>query len=119
MNKYTENNFTIYNENAFIVMRKILDKYPQGRFDMIFVDPPYFLSNNGFTCQNGAMVSVNKGQWDKSKGLFADLEFYGYTLTFFYFSVNSNFFQTVDLMYCHTVHPKKEGCHPLGSYPEI
>lgn len=76
MNKYTENNFTIYNENAFIVMRKILDKYPQGRFDMIFVDPPYFLSNNGFTCQNGAMVSVNKGQWDKSKGLFADLEFY-------------------------------------------
>ncbi|MBO4576131.1 MAG: site-specific DNA-methyltransferase [Neisseriaceae bacterium] len=76
MNKYTENNFTIYNENAFMVMRKILDKYPHGRFDMIFVDPPYFLSNNGFTCKNGEMVSVNKGEWDKSKGLFADLEFY-------------------------------------------
>ncbi|MBQ9259185.1 MAG: site-specific DNA-methyltransferase [Neisseriaceae bacterium] len=76
MNKYSKDNFTIYNENAFLVMRKILDKYPQGRFDMIFVDPPYFLSNNGFTCQNGEMVSVNKGKWDKSKGLFVDLEFY-------------------------------------------
>ena len=32
--------------------------------DMIFADPPYFLSNNGVTCQNGKMVSVNKGAWD-------------------------------------------------------
>lgn len=66
----------IYNEDAFIVMRRILDKYPSGCFDMIFVDPPYFLSNNGFTCQNGQMVSVNKGGWDKSNGLAGDLEFY-------------------------------------------
>ena len=43
---------------------------------MIFADPPYFLSNNGFSCQNGQMVSVNKGNWDKSKGMTADLEFY-------------------------------------------
>ena len=35
---------------------------------MIFADPPYFLSNDGFTCQNGKMVKVNKGEWDKSKG---------------------------------------------------
>lgn len=76
MNKYSEDRFTIYNENAFSVMRKILDKYPHGCFDMIFVDPPYFLSNDGFTCQNGEMVSVNKGTWDKSRGIFADLEFY-------------------------------------------
>lgn len=40
-----------------------------GEFvDMIFADPPYFLSNDGFTCQNGRMVKVNKGDWDKSKG---------------------------------------------------
>ncbi len=40
-----------------------------GEFvDMIFADPPYFLSNDGFTCQNGKMVKVNKGEWDKSKG---------------------------------------------------
>ena len=32
--------------------------------DMIFADPPYFLSNNGITCQGGKMVSVNKGSWD-------------------------------------------------------
>lgn len=35
-------------------------------FDLIFADPPYFLSNNGITCQNGQMVSVNKGEWDKA-----------------------------------------------------
>lgn len=36
---------------------------------MVFADPPYFLSNNGITCHAGKMVSVNKGTWDKSKGV--------------------------------------------------
>ena len=35
------------------------------KFDMIFADPPYFLSNDGITCKGGKMVSVNKGSWDK------------------------------------------------------
>lgn len=35
------------------------------RFDMIFADPPYFLSNGGISCQSGHVVSVNKGEWDK------------------------------------------------------
>lgn len=35
------------------------------KFDMIFADPPYFLSNDGFSVQNGKIVSVNKGEWDK------------------------------------------------------
>lgn len=35
-------------------------------FDCIFADPPYFLSNDGITCQAGRMVSVNKGMWDKA-----------------------------------------------------
>ncbi len=39
------------------------------QFDMVFADPPYFLSNNGLTIQNGKIASVNKGQWDKSQGL--------------------------------------------------
>ncbi len=39
------------------------------KFDMIFADPPYFLSNDGLTVKNGKVVSVNKGKWDKSKGL--------------------------------------------------
>ncbi|MDL2219126.1 site-specific DNA-methyltransferase [Ruminococcaceae bacterium OttesenSCG-928-O06] len=37
---------------------------PQS-IDMIFADPPYFLSNDGVTCHSGKMVSVNKGEWDK------------------------------------------------------
>ena len=41
----------------------------RGEFvDLIFSDPPYFLSNGGITCQNGKMVKVDKGSWDKSKG---------------------------------------------------
>jgi site-specific DNA-methyltransferase (adenine-specific) len=38
------------------------------KFDMIFADPPYFLSNDGISVQSGQPVSVNKGEWDKSKG---------------------------------------------------
>lgn len=38
------------------------------KFDMVFADPPYFLSNNGLSIQNGQIVSVNKGTWDKSQG---------------------------------------------------
>ena len=34
-------------------------------FDMIFADPPYFLSNGGISVQSGKIVSVNKGDWDK------------------------------------------------------
>lgn len=37
-------------------------------FDMVFADPPYFLSNNGLSIQNGQIVSVNKGSWDQSHG---------------------------------------------------
>lgn len=42
-----------------------LKKLKKESVDMIFADPPYFLSNNGITCQAGKMVSVNKGDWDK------------------------------------------------------
>ena len=35
------------------------------KFDLIFADPPYFLSNNGISYQAGKIVSVNKGNWDK------------------------------------------------------
>ena len=45
------------------------------KFDMIFADPPYFLSNGGISVQSGRMVSVNKGDWDRSNGLEADLKF--------------------------------------------
>lgn len=45
------------------------------KFDMIFADPPYHLSNGGISVQSGRMVSVNKGDWDKSYGYEADYEF--------------------------------------------
>ncbi len=42
-----------------------LKKIKTGTVDMVFADPPYFLSNDGITCKSGKMVSVNKGSWDK------------------------------------------------------
>lgn len=45
------------------------------QFDMIFTDPPYFLSNGGISVQSGKQVSVNKGNWDKSHGFDKDNEF--------------------------------------------
>lgn len=35
------------------------------KFDMIFADPPYFLSNGGISVQSGKIVCVDKGEWDK------------------------------------------------------
>ncbi|SFP79977.1 site-specific DNA-methyltransferase (adenine-specific) [Oscillibacter sp. PC13] len=46
-----------------------LEQIKAGSIDMIFADPPYFLSNDGITCQAGKMVSVNKGSWDKIASL--------------------------------------------------
>lgn len=43
----------------------VLEKLAPLSVDMIFADPPYFLSNDGITCHSGHMVSVNKGEWDK------------------------------------------------------
>ncbi|RDU65994.1 site-specific DNA-methyltransferase [Helicobacter didelphidarum] len=40
----------------------------ENKFDLVFADPPYFLSNDGLTIQSGKIVSVNKGQWDKNNG---------------------------------------------------
>ncbi len=46
------------------------------KFNMIFADPPYLLSNGGISVQSGKQVIVNKGEWDKSHGLEEDLKFY-------------------------------------------
>lgn len=52
---------TLIQGNSLEVLKNIK---PES-IDMIFADPPYFLSNNGITCQGGKMVSVNKGSWDR------------------------------------------------------
>src|SRR5579885_1697169 len=59
----------IYQGNCFELLDAIAEKYPEGRFDCIFADPPYFLSNGGITCHAGRMVKVDKGDWDKSQGV--------------------------------------------------
>ncbi len=57
----TDNFKLIYND-IFKAIKKVEDK----SIDMIFADPPYFLSSDGITCSGGKMVSVNKGEWDKT-----------------------------------------------------
>src|SRR3989441_4091720 len=54
---------------------EILAAIPENCVDLIFADPPYFLSNDGITCHAGKMVSVNKGAWDRSRGPDANHEF--------------------------------------------
>ncbi len=54
---------------------EVLAALPANSFDLIFADPPYFLSNGGFTCQNGKRAQVHKGGWDRSQGADANHEF--------------------------------------------
>lgn len=65
MNKpyYDNRNAKLYLGDSF----EILDELDEKSVDLIFADPPYFLSNNGITCQGGKMVSVNKATWDKTE----------------------------------------------------
>ena len=58
---YKTDNTTLYHGDSLKLLKKIDD----DSIDLIFSDPPYFLSGDGITCQNGKMVSVNKGDWDK------------------------------------------------------
>ena len=59
----------LYEGDSLEVLDKLAEKHPAGCFDMIFADPPYFLSNGGITCHAGKMVKVDKGDWDKSRGV--------------------------------------------------
>jgi site-specific DNA-methyltransferase (adenine-specific) len=58
----------LFQGNSLAVLDAIAERHPHGLFDMIFADPPYFLSNGGITCHAGKMVKVDKGEWDKSRG---------------------------------------------------
>lgn len=54
----------------------VLKNFKENSFNCIFADPPYLLSNSGFTCHSGKRVSVNKGKWDSSNGIEKDFEFH-------------------------------------------
>jgi site-specific DNA-methyltransferase (adenine-specific) len=61
------------NEEAKLILGdsfKILPKVMYESIDMIFADPPYFLSNGGITCHAGRMASVDKADWDKLDNTF-------------------------------------------------
>jgi site-specific DNA-methyltransferase (adenine-specific) len=59
---------------------EVLKSIETESVDFIFADPPYHLSNGGFTVQSGRSVSVNKGEWDSSQGLEFDLAFHEFWL---------------------------------------
>src|SRR5215475_5980589 len=69
---FKSKNTVIFNGDCL----EILNTIPENSINMIFADPPYMLSNDGFTCQNGKMVNVNKGKWDKSNGFENDTTFH-------------------------------------------
>ncbi len=61
-----------HNENCALYLGdavELMDKMVPESVDLVFADPPYFLSNDGITCSGGRMVSVNKGNWDKIDSL--------------------------------------------------
>lgn len=65
------------NRDFTIVHGDCFDVLPQFdfKFDMIFADPPYFLSNGGISCHAGKVVCVDKGEWDKGGSLESIMEF--------------------------------------------
>lgn len=58
---YEENDVKLYKGDCINILGDIDEK----SIDMIFADPPYFLSNGGITCKSGKMSNVDKGEWDK------------------------------------------------------
>ncbi len=54
----------------------VMASIPDESVDFVFADPPYHLSNDGLSVASGKAVSVNKGAWDKSRGLMDDFEFH-------------------------------------------
>jgi len=69
---FSKDNFVLYHGDCL----DILNQLPENSVDMIFADPPYNLSNGGFSVHAGRMVSVNKGEWDISKGFLDDYAFH-------------------------------------------
>jgi site-specific DNA-methyltransferase (adenine-specific) len=53
----------------------LLNSFEEHTFDLVFADPPYFLSNGGYTCSGGKRAPVKKGDWDQSRGLEDDHAF--------------------------------------------
>ena len=59
--KSQNKDFTLVNGDCVSVLESF-----DFKFDMIFADPPYFLSNGGISVSRGKVVCVDKGEWDKA-----------------------------------------------------
>lgn len=70
---FKKENFELYKGDCMLVLEELKKKGTAA--NLIFADPPYFLSNGGITCKAGKIVSVNKAAWDESKGVCKDFEF--------------------------------------------
>jgi site-specific DNA-methyltransferase (adenine-specific) len=69
---FSSKNFTLYRADCL----ELLARLPERSVDLIFADPPYNLSNGGFTCRSGRRAPVNKGAWDESRGIGSDFSFH-------------------------------------------
>lgn len=69
---YFGEDFALYLDDSI----EFLKSLPENSIDMVFADPPYNLSNGGFTVHAGKRVSVNKGSWDVSRGVDEDFDFH-------------------------------------------
>nr|VFJ88494.1 MAG: DNA modification methylase [Candidatus Kentron sp. LFY] len=69
---FEKQNFTLYQANCLTLLKA----FPKDSVDMIFADPPYFLSSGSFTCQSGRMVDVKKADWDLSNGVAENFDFH-------------------------------------------
>jgi site-specific DNA-methyltransferase (adenine-specific) len=61
---FAADGFVLYHADAV----EFMESLPDASVDLIFADPPYRLSNGGFTCHAGRRVPVDKGSWDESRG---------------------------------------------------
>lgn len=70
LNVFSSDTLAAYSTDTALLIQgdslALLERMLPETIDMVFADPPYFLSSNGITCQAGKMVSVNKGEWDSS-----------------------------------------------------
>lgn len=68
--KSPNRDFTLLHGNCFQLLKEF-----DFKFNCIFADPPYFLSNGGISVQSGKVVCVDKGEWDKGKSLQEMMDF--------------------------------------------
>ena len=73
MNKpyFIKPDFTLYLGDSKALLKDFDDK----SIDVIFADPPYFLSSGGISCHSGKQVNVNKGKWDTSLSIEEKMKF--------------------------------------------